>query len=510
MRIPFFLKSLLPTAGFLLYVANPAHTQVPANNDPADTSGASELSQLDSLFRSLISASQSYDINRPPIHICFITDSGWYRGFIIAGHAEHEVCEVASMGVRNLLRRVGFTDSTIFSFGTGFDIRGIGDTTYNNGLKNLEKTFLTLQNKPPYEVAVSYVPYSTFDSARRRIHENMELARACIGQNDSLQRAVFRYDRPGFPLPVPFYDGDSIARFKLPKTITGTPPDLRGVQPSLIRRVLDTINKALATNAVALKRLAQYDPIAVTGVFRFVPYNASYFNGIKTTDAGQMLVQFDSARLVRETFGTTGNYQTTYYSLSDLRRRCLAGGQPLKGNGGKLIYPCEEASMADSIIKELKRDKSQMITAIRRINNELIEERRQASELLQDSIYTVEDQLSSIDAFLRGWPFRSGDPSTDKLLAGWYDSRASAWKYVLSSHPSYAKTDSLVNAVVPWRQRIAGVFHFPDVFFDVRDKGSYYLVTPYKMLGSGFIQVVDKKSPVTNFYSALEFRSTKF
>ena len=53
---------------------------------------------------------------------------------------------------------------------------------------------------------------------------------------------------------------------------------------------------------------------------------------------------------------------------------------------------------------------------------------------------------------------------------------------------------------------VIGILHSDDVFFKVTSSGDEYEITPYKILGGEFVQILDKNVGITQYCTPFNFR----
>lgn len=451
-----------------------------------------------------------YDINRLPINVCFIKKDSSYVGFVIAGHAFKEACHTASLKIKTILNTIGYQDNTIFSFGVGYDRRNNAvDTFYHNRLKELESTCLDLQERDIFQVRVSYTTDSAFEGTVERIERNMHFAWNSMQENDSINRVIFRYNNIKYPVPVPFYNKDGIITFTIPKSRIGKIPDTRDIYAATIQNALTENSNALATNNRALQRLSTYNPIIRTSNFGSIKYPVIINNGIKKDTV--KLIQFDTTKIIRE-YDAISGATIRYYSLAQLQNLCNSGQRIIKlksDSRNTKVNTCKEATIIIDLIQEMNETKRELIITLNKANRQLTLDNQQLLTLrAQFNTDQRADTLLYIDAFLRGWVYATGDRLLNTRLNSWYNKRRPVWQELLTRYPLYkkrvkTKPDTLL---VANPNNIAGIFQFDDVFFSVKATDRDYIITPYKLLGNDFIQIIDRQSNICQFFSVNNFR----
>jgi hypothetical protein len=457
----------------------------------------------------------TFDINRLPINVCIIKKDSINVGFVIAGHALKETCHTASLKIKTILDTIGYQDNTVFSFGVGYDRRNTDpDMLYHNQLKELEKTCLDLQERDMFQVRVRYTSDSSFNNTLERIEGNMRLAWNSMKENKSVNRVVFRYNNIKFPLPIPFYSEDSIVTFTIPKSRIGKIPDTRNIYAATIQNALIEINDAITVNDLVLQRIANYNPIIYTREFGPKKYPVLIANGIRRDTLKDYLIQFDTTKIIKEYDQISGR-TIRFYSLSQLQKLCNSNQRTLflrNSSKNMEINTCEQAENTRYIIGKMTENKLALIARINKINKQLALEKNQLRVLAtQLNTHQSADSLIYIDAFLRGWVFATGDPLLNSKLNNWYNKRKTVWRELLTQNPAYKdriKTAAQAS-LLDETNNIAGIFQFDNVFFSVKATEHDYIITPYKLLGNDFVQIIDRNNKICQFFSANNFRHLK-
>lgn len=451
-----------------------------------------------------------YDINRLPINVCFIKKDSSYVGFVIAGHAFKEACHTASLKIKTILNTIGYQDNTIFSFGVGYDRRNNAvDTFYHNKLKELESTCLDLQERDIFQVRVSYTTDSAFEGTVQRIERNMHYAWNSMQENDSINRVIFRYNNIKYPVPVPFYNKDGIITFTIPKSRIGKIPDTRDIYAATIQNALTEISSAQAVNNRALQRLSSYNPVISTRDVTTIDYPIIINNGIKKDTI--VLIQFDTTKVIKE-YDAISGATIRFYSLSQLQTLCNSGQRIITLRNrlrNTQINTCDAVARDRESIRKMNITKQELIVRLNKANRQLGLDSGQLQALrAQFNTDQRADTLLYIDAFLRGWVYATDDRLLNTRLNSWYNKRKPVWQELLTRYPLYkkrvkTKPDTLL---VANPNNIAGIFQFDDVFFSVKATDRDYIITPYKLLGNDFIQIIDRQSNICQFFSANNFR----
>jgi hypothetical protein len=438
----------------------------------------------------------SYDINNLPISVWFFTDGDDKVGFLIAGHAYKEVCEVASQEIMDEIEKMGRVDTTIFTYGVGFDIRPKTSSRWNKRYDSLltvmERNFIELEDKNPDQVEHHKLLYEDY----KKIHDLIKNHITWANSDKVYDNHIVEYQHTDTPIIVPFYDikTQQPIVFNVPKESFGTiPTDL--VKYDIIKNItteITLINEANKHNNNQLIKVKNISNNSLLNTYILEGY--SLFAG-KIEEIPKFLYGYspppDNWYLQRTVNGKVVSQERI------LPQEALA-----KLKSGE-IYDPESKKELEDWLNQVKKDnesfevrkKSSLAELQKQIkfNNSIIQ---RLSTFKTSILNTQKDNHIIIDAFLRGWAFNTGDEKTNERLDKWYDDyRPKIWAKIFEKYPN-AKVDD----------KMAGIFHSDDVFFDVKLKGNIFKITPYKVIGGEFVQVIDKNVGISTFYTSFNFR----
>ena len=470
------------------------------------------LSPVDSLIRL---HPKVFNINNIPINICFIKDKASYKGFIIAGHARKAVCQLASLEVKNNLDSLGYTDSTVFSYGVGYDFReNDTDGRYNLMLQKMQTNFAAIRDSNLFEVRMFEVQLTEYKAKQEQIRDIFSTIKkkfADTGLAAKPAQYIVNHRNTGFPLVVPFFTADSIIRFHIPDQMIGELP-----AQNFQRSVITDLNR----NIALYKKMQTFNQNAISRILASTnshkAYNFSYYeyNEIGeieklSNDLGGFPKPPDDFKMTTmQNNKVVGTRPVTYEEAVSILQN--PNGVQIDYNTRKLlefyIDEVRQFSLAFS------RNKNELVKNIKSANLKLKRESDAAAKLLA-SINNLpaksNDNSLAMDAFLRGWTFNSNDTLMNRKLYNWYAvKRPMIWKYILSAYPGLTNVENPLYD--PKTPLLAGVFQSENVFFHVQNRDGYYIVTPYQMLGGDFAEVVDKNIPVPLFYTLNNFRTNNY
>ena len=442
-----------------------------------------------------------FDINNSPIGYWDIYDSGRNRhiGFIITGHAEKEICEVASREVELKIDAIGRNNSSVFTFGVGYDYRPddkAGWTyQYHQQLSQLKKKFSQLAFNYPDQVVVHRVNHLDYQDALREIEKNLS-----IDKETSEPRCAQEIYGPKFPIVVPFYslkDGKPV-RFSISKTSIDKDPGemVYGALVGKINSYEKKVTAYLDHNLNELERLSgdsaqnieiySYFYVEDDKIFEKeiileklpeVP-NDYYVETIDQNTGAVIEVVTPSAEELKTYYENPNhpiwrNSSVNRYSLGLWLERyesSHSGNMEIIGEGLKSIQ-----QGVNSLKAELDRV-TEIKTNIRNRSGEM---------------------GYWIDAFLRGWAFNTHTASLNRELDKWYRARReSVWIKIF--------TDL---GIPPGSGiRIGGIFHYDDVFFRVTSNRNGFEVTPLKVLGGNYLLIQDEELGIAQYVTTLNHR----
>ncbi|MBK8703380.1 MAG: hypothetical protein IPN33_06980 [Saprospiraceae bacterium] len=162
-----------------------------------------------------------YDINNLPISVWFIKQKNDYKGFIVAGHATKAVCEVASLEVHNKIKAIGKSESTIFSFGVGYNIldNNESSSSYNEIMQGMKEEFEELEGDNEEQVSVNEIDYTKYVEYQMMFKTHIDLAKQSKGWGTH----IVEYKLEDFPIIAPFYYIQNSEKIKvtIPKNYLG-------------------------------------------------------------------------------------------------------------------------------------------------------------------------------------------------------------------------------------------------------------------------------------------------
>lgn len=431
----------------------------------------------------------SYDINNQPISVWFITDGNRFAGFIVAGHATKAVCEVASLEVYNKLKAIGKDDATVFSFGVGYNLKKdyVSDNAYNSLLADMKSEFEDLASKHPTQVKVGLIDLGEYTSYLSQLKFHINLA----NHSNQWTTHIVEYKLKDFPLLGPFYDTKSsdIIQIKIPKSKFGNIPT---------ELVYASYEKTLSDGEEGLNHKLQENQIALATTRNYSdPHNS------ETKIISYWTVEGDYVINKREDLRGHRPPPDGYYLERNGFRTPLSFKQALKYlNDPSVMVTYEARRSLEFWIKQSREDmkefREKRKDLTEKINNGNIELKKLLKKIDQRRAkLRNRDNLDYIiDAFLRGWVFETGDISMNRQLDNWYAAyRKSVWNYILNQIPNSRANDKL-----------GGIFHSDDVFFQVNSDKNDFTITPYKVVGGEFLQVIDKELGISYLQSPFNFR----
>lgn len=440
----------------------------------------------------------SYDINNLPISFWLLKEGNSNVGFIVAGHAYKEVCQLASFEVLSEIDKMGKIDTTIFTYGVGFDLRDRDGKNWNSKYDSL----LTLMNKKfeklsidhPDQAIANVIDFTKYKKTQELIRRHIYNANS----QKSYDTHIVEYKYDNSPLIVPFYDVRKVepVTFNISKDAFGVIPV--EITKNQVIIVLDKLIKEIkGINKVNREQLNKLSKQGINDESDFFDksgfkYSLIKFDlkkGINIEDiylesyekgpGGDLVAPDGTSRYIK--------FNEAKLHLNDSRTRI----EP------SLRVELEAYVKKEPIfIKKFTENKRHSIFQFQneiKANDKVIEALNSQKVLYNNKF---KDNFLYIDAFLRGWPFSTESDETNKKLDKWYEEfRPKVWGQILEKIPNSSK-DKLM----------AGVFHSDDVFFDVKQKGNNFLITPYKVIGGNFVQVIDKNSGICVFYTVFNFR----
>ena len=447
-----------------------------------------QYGELDTVFKLPL-----YDINNMPISVWFFEEENKQIGFIVAGHATKTICEIASTEVMTKLQDIGMNTSSIFSFGIGYDLRN--DNTWNERYDSLLLTmrnkFVQLRKKYPEQVVIDNIDFAKYTEIMDLIKQHIQNA----DQNTAWDSYMIEYEYHDQPLIVPFYTiNDTLdkIKFQIPKSLFGKIPT-DAVSYSLSSGIVEMENKIenlIKENKREIGNVEAYNNLDNEKIFSYwtavengFVMETALLEGYGTPPEGWRIVTKENGRVIDSrniTFIEAVEYLNDPTIEIDPYDRMVLEEWTVKARENKKSYNNRKGDIVIDII-----------LATSDIRKEL--------ETLSDhkrSLLERDNQDFIIDAFLRGWPFDTESIELNKRLDVWYETRRKVvWDYIL---------DQIPNAQV--QSKLAGIFHSDDVYFQISSSSDNYIVVPYKIIGGNFVQVIDKKVGICQFYTSSNFR----
>jgi hypothetical protein len=439
-----------------------------------------------------------YDINNLPISVWFLKDNDKYVGFIVAGHATKSVCEVASLEVMTKLEDIGTNSSTIFSYGIGFDRRHGNEwsSSYNRQMLEMKSKFKELESKYPAQVFLSEITVKEYDETTNLIKQHIRNAYS----NLMWESFIVEYKYKSHPLLVTFYhinaNSDTV-KFIVPKNVFGTiPPDFASFSlTGSIKEIEKETNQLIDINQKEIALLEKYYDLDKDKTFYYWKYKDNSYLKVSTTLIGYGTPPNDWVLEETNMFGTTRRPITfkeavTYLNMPNVK-----------------VDPIARIELESWIIKAKENEKtyitrkSDILNTIKSETRIIQKELKEVQEF-KEKLANRNNQDLIIDAFLRGWAFNTQSDELNTKLDDWYNAkRPVVWDYILNKYPNAKVTGKL-----------AGIFHSDDVYFHISSDKQNYIITPFKIVGDDFIQVIDKKVGISQYFTPSNFRfvTTKF
>lgn len=439
-----------------------------------------------------------YDINNLPISVWFIKSNNKYVGFIVAGHATEAVCKVASLEVHNNVKKLGDKEDAIFSFGLGYDM--LDDPAdgfrYDGLLRKMQKELQDLQLKNPDQVSVGEIDQQKYLEYLDLFKQHIQLAQ----KSTDWDTHIVEYKLTNFPLISPFYQVDNAKpiSFKVPKSLFGKIPTelvYATYEQSLVE-VEKSLIQTTNTNQKEIERVAKFKNSETSIPLWDIQYYSFQDNALYT-----------HKEKLRGYLPPPDGYEICE-GQGFARRNC----QPITFRQAieYLKDPAIVANSPKSVIEGLKKWQkiaAEDIKSFQSRKQAILSKIKQANQTIKDYLVIVkhrreelnqrDNQDYIIDAYLRGWVFGTGDAEMDKRLDIWYEGRNTVWQQLMKQYPK-AKVDG----------KLAGIFQSDDVFFKVLSGSNNFIITPYKVVGGEFIQVIDKQMNISYLQSPFNYRLT--
>ncbi len=438
-----------------------------------------------------------YDINNLPISVWFLKQNRKHVGFIVAGHATKAVCEIASLEVHNKLKEIGTSASSIFSYGIGYDLLEgtAAHNHYDNIMKTMKHEFQILGIKNPDQIKVREIDYDEYIKYLRLLKSHINLA----NQSKTWDTHIVEYKLDNFPLIAPFYYTKTAKEisFEIPKALFGSIPtelvyasyqkSLEDVESSLIEKI--------KFNDKEIQKINTYqnsdDRIPIWDItYWSIDKNEFFINekvlwGYRPPPDGYEICktsQFGIQDCNPITFKQALAYLKDREVMKNTSRRVIDGLKKwkIKAEEDRKSFRSRKEDIIDVVTKESNEIKTFL---------EIIENRKK-------DLLNRDNQDYILDAFLRGWAFNTNDTLLNTQLDTWYvNNRKPVWDYILKKVPN-----SRIN------NNLGGIFHTDDVFFQIESKENVFKITPYKVVGGEFIQIIDKQIGISYLQSPFNYR----
>lgn len=431
-----------------------------------------------------------FDINNTPISIWFLKEGADYTGFLIGGHAEAKVCEVASLEVFSKMTELDPEGAGVFSFGVGYHQRSsaISRERYNQLLEEMQETFSNLEQEYPYQVSVNEIDERQYERYTTMLADHVKKA----VDFDIWDTHIVEYKLVNHPLMLPFrkVSNGEIIRFDVPADRFGKIPtelayssmakDLTGLEEEL--------NEMIAYNR---KQIEQVKGLVVT--------NEEYYWEFDWAGMERNLIETREEGLLGHEPPPDGFVMTDRLGSTrpiTLREAMAAmNNSTVEITADALKLLKDWKNNADEYLKGFTERKYAMVQKIEKDTKGLSEFRQQIRQRKTELTNRKFDG-HVIDAFLRGWVFGTGSDELDEQLDSWYATRRTqVWQSIMGSYPDLQVAGKL-----------AGIFEVDDVFFAVQNQGQTIRITPYKLTGGEFLQVIDKAKDVSYAVSPFNYR----
>ncbi len=388
-----------------------------------------------------------YDINNAPISVWVITEGVDNVGIIIAGHAEKAVCQVASIAVITAFEELGDNKNKFVSFGIGFDIRpkstNLWSPDYNAQITELIGKLNHLREQYPNQVKINVIQYNQYQKAFNALNNQLKYIKNSVWDTHVVE---YKYDNSPLIIPFQYFGSDEVVTFKLSKSVFGEIP---------YELALDSLTKKLDDAEKEIKKMIE--------------------------DIEDILREFEKGFLEIRKPKTGKIIRKNFKTLNEAK-------QLISKEQIQYEYLQKKITRHEDFLKLFKESYDKLHDKLSKELANIAEYREKIQKIKEKDIFLI-------DAFLRGWAFSTSNEVFNSKLDNWYDTkRAEVWQMILSKIPQ-AKTSQL-----------GGIFHSDDVFFKVVSNNDEYEITPYKIIGGDFIQVLNKKIGITQYFTQFNFR----
>ena len=440
----------------------------------------------------------TYDINTDPISAWFIKKDTTYIGFIIAGHAEKAICEVASLEIANKTEKLDIKNDAVFSFGIGYNFNTDQKqiVKYHNIIKGMKAKFKELELQTfASQVTTKDVDYEEYKSKQQLIKSHINLANL----TNEWDTHIVEYKLMDYPIITPFYDTNTSNEitFEVPKALFGEIPNelaYREFRKNL-QKLIEELSIYLDNNNKAISRIRGFK----INEEDYQKWNIEYYSFNNKVPLKNEVV-----------FKVYTSFKTYGFTLEDDKNSVLDNEITLKEMKEYIQDINITLRTSPEVMSRIRLAINEIEEEIRNFTpnkNKLIKKIEVETLLIQNylndlnelSDFKTDDFNYIIDAFLRGWAFNTDDDNLNNQLDNWYLlKRKVVWDYILSELPNAKVNDKL-----------GGLFHADDVFFKVKSEGNLFKITPYKITGGNFAQVIDKEIGISYLTSPLNHRYSK-
>jgi len=466
--------------------------EIPKTIDALSKNGLGDntkYGKLDTLFKL-----PPYDINNLPISVWFLKKNNKYFGFIVAGHATKAVCEVASLEVMTKLDEIGKDKNSIFSYGIGYNRKSEieWNSTYNSQIVSMKENFSKLQSEYPDQVYLSEINVDKYDTTTNLIKKHIKNAYF----NNQWESIIVEYKYVNQPLLIPFYHINATAdtvKFIVPKNKFGTiPPDFaRYSLTSSIKEIEKETTLLIEFNNKQINELDKFYNLDEDKTIYYWKFENNEYSKYSTTLIGYGTPPDDWVLTEKNQFGIIVSQRPITFkeAVNYLKDPSIKVDPFARYELESWIVKAKENE------KTYKNRKAEILTMIRNETQTIRNELKKITEF-KTKLTNRNNEDLIIDAFLRGWAFNTQSDELNTQLDNWYETkRPIVWDYMLSMYPN-SKIEG----------KLAGIFHSDDVYFHISSDKQNFIITPYKIIGNDFIQVIDKKVGICQFYSPNNFR----
>lgn len=447
------------------------------------------------LWKDLNNTIPNYDINNSPIAFYLLKDKGSNVGFMVTGHAEMSVCKMASLELMTFLDKHSKHKNSYFSFGIAFDMRPLNTNLwtkeYSDDLQELYNKFEALQrsvNMPEYKsVVADTINYDEYIASKTALNELSEAEKSMY---DKGYVTVVEHDLPQIPYIIGFQNakGEPISFELSKKALKSLEPEyLYSSYLAIVKDYEDDLKDMAKKNRESLYALKYKDTsdqyltmLSVSKELELV-FNEYYLPAYPRHTSLWTITDSVTGEVTH-----TFNYVEVLKYAEEVKE---FNNQQEFEKGIKDYEEWFERSMDqyDSLYNAYRKEMPKAY-ALHQKNfsywtNEIKGYRQQ--------IYQIDGTEIMVDAFLRGWPVTTSDPDLDdKLDAIYVAERQQIWIELMQQHP---------NANI--EGDMAGVFQSENVFFQVSQAGSKYVMVPFQVLGGPISRITHPSRDLVRYFS---------